>query len=651
MRATRPSRRALLAVDILEERLALARGLAAAVMHHEHAAPAHALPGVRAAAVAHFPFENPILPEYPAIERVAYYNRATRQFEPFTAEHTITNSTATPHNVYVISHGWAPGYLPWVENIQKQKGHPLPLSWNTWQGNGEKPGPGPSTPWLFAPSETDHVGRFPFPISSKGLAQQILDVDRGATVVAYSWIDDSATTTGFGGFPNTPEHSQGYTTMDGMRMAQAIMDVLAPNYYQGLGKVHLIGHSHGARVATEAALALQQAGKINPQFNVVGQLTLFDSPENNQASTNDRNPIWIDAANYDWFLLSQLNIARAVSLVGTITSGQTGVMLNNPPLPVSSPLNLVDGMGVMGDGISPGTTIKVDPVTRQVTLSKPATQTAENVRLDFSPPPGSIFVDSYNSYFGSDLGNFVVNDPEQGIFDRHLNNLIDVELVPLNRAFDAFKFSAMHQYAANWYAGSVVTQQMATLPAVGIRWSPLLPGAQPVSYSQYKQEWSYSDAKESNQFKLEPDVQAPVTPRFFDTPLKGLISIGKVTRVTNSSNQVTAVTLSSARGGPAVFVGEAHRRNQVVGFSFDCNFSQIGDGSQLQILLNGSVYFAMSGAVAGSSSLPGNASFKTTFGFASAGNDPRITMRLVRPASGTGTPTVVAVSNFHEFTD
>src|SRR5262249_893946 len=161
---------------------------------------------------------------------------------------------------------------------------------------------GPTTPWLFQSSKTK-FGLTSFTISDTGLAQQILSVDPNATVIAYSWIDDSATRTR-ARFPQNPEHSEGNTTMNGMRLAEGIMDVLSPDYYLGLGKVHLIGHSHGARVATEAALALQQAAKIKPQFNVVGQLTLFDSPENNDASTDDRNPIWIGAANFDWFLLA-----------------------------------------------------------------------------------------------------------------------------------------------------------------------------------------------------------------------------------------------------------------------------------------------------------------------------------------------------------
>ena len=265
MRNMRPRRRITLTVAVLEERVALAGGMTAAgahviehltvSAHHERASLRHAHPAARELAEnSVFPFQNPILPEYPAISRLAYFDKTTGQFESFTADHTITNSTTTPDNVYVIAHGWAPGYLDWVKNIQQQKGNPLPLSWNTWQGNAEKPPDGATTPWLYQPSKTK-FGFTSFTISDKGLAQQILSVDPNATVIAYSWIDDSATPTGIFGIPKDPEHSEGYTTMNGMRMAEGIMEALSTNYSQGLGKVHLIGHSHGARVATEAALA------------------------------------------------------------------------------------------------------------------------------------------------------------------------------------------------------------------------------------------------------------------------------------------------------------------------------------------------------------------------------------------------------------
>jgi hypothetical protein len=432
-------------------------------------------------------------------------------------------------------------------------------------------------------------------------------------------------------------------------MAQGIMDVLAPDYDQGPGKVHLLGHSHGARVATEAALALQRAAKVNPQFNVLGQLTLFDSPENNHASTNDRNPIHINAANYDWFLLSQLNIGKPVNTSGSLVPGQRILTLQQSNRMLRS---LVVGMSVKGEGIIPGTTITaINTRNGQVLLSNPpGTTAASGEPLAFSPPPNTVFVDSYNSYFGSDLGNFVVNDPAEGIDNKHLGNVVDVELVPLNRAYDAFQFSNMHQYAANWYAGSVATTTASKQVPVGMLWSPLLEDPQPVPAQQLKQGWSYFGAVAKNQFKLQSDPEKYVTPKFIDTPITAKKLVGDVYSTANKNDKFANVTLSSAQG-KAEFHGNMPIAKGVVGFSFECDFTQVGDGSQLQIFLDGRVYFAMSGEVADTSELPGNADFNATFGLARTGKDAQITMRLVQPTVSPGkTPTAVIVRNFQEFT-
>src|SRR5262249_38215530 len=142
-----------------------------------------------------------------------------------------------------------------------------------------------------------------------------------------SWIDESATTSTLG-LPRDAYQSEAHTTMNGMRMAEAIMQALGPNYSNGPGKVDLIGHSHGARVATVAALAMQQAAAVNPKFNVAGQLTLLDSPEDNGAtfsSVNPLNPINIDAANFDWFYLAQLKTEAPGATSTSTANAQNGV--------------------------------------------------------------------------------------------------------------------------------------------------------------------------------------------------------------------------------------------------------------------------------------------------------------------------------------
>ncbi len=120
----------------------------------------------------------------------------------------------------------------------------LPLSWQTWQGPNAQPASTQSTPWLFRGSDTGNYNSFP--INESGLAQEILKADPNARVLAFSWIDESATPTGIFGIPKDAFQSEGHTTMAGMQMAQATMEALAPTYFLGSGKVHMIGHSHGS---------------------------------------------------------------------------------------------------------------------------------------------------------------------------------------------------------------------------------------------------------------------------------------------------------------------------------------------------------------------------------------------------------------------
>ena len=72
------------------------------------------------------------------------------------------------------------------------------------------------------------------------------------------------------------------------------------------GKLQLIGHSHGSKVATVAAVALTDAA--NPI--TVNQLTILDSPE---SSDTDLGYLVAaeGASNNDWYFLQDLNINRA----------------------------------------------------------------------------------------------------------------------------------------------------------------------------------------------------------------------------------------------------------------------------------------------------------------------------------------------------
>jgi pimeloyl-ACP methyl ester carboxylesterase len=551
----------------------------------------------------------------------------------------VSNSATTANNVYVISHGWMPYYRDWADGYLRRG--VLPLSWDTWQGPIKADDP--STTWLYTKGETEDT-KFArqFTINETGLAQEILKVDPNATVLAYSWIDESATPGYLTGY-----QSEGYTTMNGMRMAEAIMEALAPNYYKGLGKVHLIGHSHGARVATVAALALQQAAVKNPQdpqLDVVRQLTLLDSPEDDGGGHGDPlNPINQDDANFDWFYLAQLNLAHPLAVDGTVVSGQPDEVT------VPNTTALFAGMGVTGPGVPAGTTIKSLGGGGLVVLSARLTGTSgAPISLGFwNWGNDAIFVDSYKSYFGQDYSNFVVNAPAQGIVNKSLSSVVDVNLDPL-QVFDPTSVSLKHRYAANWYAGSATTQ--GTNDQDGLMWSPLVSGST-LAPGVSSQEWD--TLKATSQFVLTPKIRPKtIAPSFAALDVTKQETQGN-TVVTGEPGKVASVTLNDEGAKEAIFKGYFYKGFYQEGVSFNYSFTGGStDGSQLQILLNGLPYFAMTGSVAESSILPQSGSFSATFGIGAentGGGAQRFQIQLVKSTDSTGTPTTVQVSDFDVF--
>lgn len=165
-------------------------------------------------------------------------------------------------NVYVIVHGWAPG---WKDIANKNPG----LQW--WSPNAKLQGLWPSD-WAWANMSTTSPA---FPVSDTGMIQQIIRHDPTATVVCYSWIDDSATGDLISDWVNPTKvyQSEAYTQVNGLRLADAIRRATRASFWSSSGNLHIIGHSHGSKVAAVAALALQKSGYP------ADRLTVLDAPE------------------------------------------------------------------------------------------------------------------------------------------------------------------------------------------------------------------------------------------------------------------------------------------------------------------------------------------------------------------------------------
>ncbi|MEA2709960.1 MAG: hypothetical protein QOF78_2561, partial [Phycisphaerales bacterium] len=153
----------------------------------------------------------------------------------------------TNKHVYVITHGWGRGMK---DEMQRD---PNAKAWEVYSDSDLDNGvPKPNTkPW----------GAW-----MKDMAASIRQVDPNAEVLAFSWLDHSAT--GDGVYAGD---SQRESVWAGYRLGNLLKTVLPTGSTNDL---RLMGASHGARVASEAAVSLKESGKK------VSRLTFFDSPEN-----------------------------------------------------------------------------------------------------------------------------------------------------------------------------------------------------------------------------------------------------------------------------------------------------------------------------------------------------------------------------------
>lgn len=230
--------------------------------------------------------------EADVLTRLAIYQPASstpsvRDWQPLVAN----DQRLSGKNVYVAVHGWATDYagvpalngtatdpLKWWETIDYQALTPA-----------SKPLTEPVAAYMFLGQQGESSGGAPgTPVSPAGLAWQLQQSDPDAVILIYSWVDDSAQT--------MPAPSEAATALNGARLARALTEVLPST--DGPRGLHLLGHSHGSKVATVAATLLRHQG------TTVNQLTILDSPEQGSTVTE------FNATNNLWYFLSALSIDR-----------------------------------------------------------------------------------------------------------------------------------------------------------------------------------------------------------------------------------------------------------------------------------------------------------------------------------------------------
>lgn len=156
---------------------------------------------------------------------------------------SISERSVTAGHLYVLVHGWGPGYRDAVDDY---------------------PGPGPLLAW--DPEAVDADGERYTAGWMAPMAAALSQADPGAVVLAFSWLDQSATSD----TPFAARISESRTVPNGERLGVALNQAIDPGFSARGGLVHIVGHSHGAKVATIGALSLPTAPT---------QLTLLDSPD------------------------------------------------------------------------------------------------------------------------------------------------------------------------------------------------------------------------------------------------------------------------------------------------------------------------------------------------------------------------------------
>ncbi len=196
----------------------------------------------------------------------------------------VGESGITSGSVVVLVHGWAPGFRAAVDQAGGR------LLW--WQDGATNADGVWTSDWAWVPS-TGTV-QPPLPITETGVFQEVIAHNSDAIVLGYSWIDNSATQESSYVELDLVFRSEAYTNVNGLRLANALEEALAPEFWTGSGnRLHLVGHSHGSKVVTVATLALQGRGKR------VDQLTTLDSPER-------ESTLAVNGANLLGFYLNQI---------------------------------------------------------------------------------------------------------------------------------------------------------------------------------------------------------------------------------------------------------------------------------------------------------------------------------------------------------
>jgi pimeloyl-ACP methyl ester carboxylesterase len=246
------------------------------------------------------------------IQRLARF-----QYDPVTGAPEFVPVVANDPNlvgkdVIVLVHGWAADYSYWVNDVAANTNPKLPTTLTWWDTDPSQPAynlaanlsANQQAGTILSPASNfllHGYNNLGIEAADTGMAQtiaaRVMATDPKAVVLAYTWIDDSATSS-----ITNPYLAEAKTVENGERLADALRTALGSQAAFG-GEIQLIGHSFGSKVATVAAVSLTT--KDLPNTFDVRQLTILDSPEDLSETTN---ALW--ANNFNWYYLQSLNISK-----------------------------------------------------------------------------------------------------------------------------------------------------------------------------------------------------------------------------------------------------------------------------------------------------------------------------------------------------
>ncbi len=318
------------------------------------------------------------------LARLQQYDPTTNAFDIAVTAGSITSSAASPTNLYVISHGWAPGF---AEDVLLHSTPGNPLRW--WQTPGLPDSQGDAaSPWMF-----DGVAY----VSSQGLAQAIVAKDPLAKVVAFSWLDQSATPQAF-----TPSKlglvgkvRAGTAIVRGLDTGRLLpgMTISGPGIEPG-SFIRSFGTEPGSIVLSRRATANVSAAVLTvdlARFAVAGRLAPgspvvrgIDTSYLVSGMTVSGPGIAVGTAVKSIDSPSQLTLTSSATTAGKpmlVFTGTNLVVISQRGTTTTGSKTLTGldtsqlslGLTVVGPGLAPGTTIANIDGPTQVTLNQAAT--------------------------------------------------------------------------------------------------------------------------------------------------------------------------------------------------------------------------------------------------------------------------------------